>query len=81
MFPNRLCPQPPDNGAAAGREVLLSEPLYWGMRVSVMDLDLLKVRGQWRVEASALEEFIARKYEQTREFVRTHPFGTDDDAD
>ena len=23
----------------------------------------------------ALEEFIARKYEQTREFVRSHPFG------
>ena len=30
-----------------GREVLLSEPLYWGMRVSVMDLDLVQVRGQW----------------------------------
>jgi len=34
-----------------GREVLLSEPLYWGMRVTVMDLDLQKVRGQWRVVA------------------------------
>jgi len=32
-----------------GRAVLLSEPLYWGMRVSVMDLDLSKVRGQWQV--------------------------------
>ena len=29
----------------------------------------------------ALEEFIARKYEQTREFVRTHPFGSDDDTE
>jgi 2',3'-cyclic-nucleotide 2'-phosphodiesterase / 3'-nucleotidase len=36
-----------------GREVLLSEPLYWGMRVSVMDLDLVKVRGQWSVRSSS----------------------------
>ncbi|MDC5697273.1 5'-nucleotidase C-terminal domain-containing protein [Intrasporangium calvum] len=39
--------------AQTGREVLLSEPLYWGMRVTVMDLDLIKVRGQWRVAASS----------------------------
>lgn len=47
------------------------------------DLPAIKVggRGQWRVESSALEEFIARKYEQTREFVRTHPFGGEDDTD
>ncbi len=45
------------------------------------DLPAIKIggRGQWRVEASALEEFIARKYEQTREFVQAHPFGSDDD--
>lgn len=44
------------------------------------DLPAIKIggRGQWRVEASALEEFIARKYEQTREFVESHPFGSDD---
>ena len=47
------------------------------------DLPAIKIggRGQWRVEDTALEEFITRKYEQTREFVRTHPFGADDDAD
>lgn len=41
------------------------------------DLPAIKIggRGQWRVESTALEEFIARKYEQTREFVRAHPFG------
>jgi len=46
------------------------------------DLPAIKIggRGQWRVEASALEEFIARKYEQTREFVQTHSFGAEDDA-
>ncbi len=44
------------------------------------DLTAIKIggRGQWRVEYSALEEFIARKYEQTREFVQAHPFGSDD---
>ncbi len=35
-----------------GRQVLLSEPYYWGMRVTVMDLDLAKVRGQWQVVGS-----------------------------
>ena len=46
------------------------------------DLPAIKVggRGQWRVESSALEEYIARKYDETRAFVRSHPFGTDDAA-
>ena len=35
-----------------GKQVLLSEPLYWGMRVTVMDLDLIKVRGEWQVASS-----------------------------
>ncbi|GAB3747874.1 5'-nucleotidase C-terminal domain-containing protein [Yimella radicis] len=38
---------------ATGKQVLLSEPLYWGMRVTVMDLDLVKVRGQWQVQSSS----------------------------
>lgn len=38
--------------AATGRDVLLCEPLYWGMRVAVMDLDLELHRGRWRVVAS-----------------------------
>jgi 2',3'-cyclic-nucleotide 2'-phosphodiesterase/3'-nucleotidase len=32
-------------------EVLLCEPLYWGMRVAVIDLDLQHVRGRWKVVA------------------------------
>ena len=32
-----------------GKQVLISEPLYWGMRVSVMDLRLAKVKGSWVV--------------------------------
>lgn len=32
-----------------GRQVLLAEPLKWGMRVSVMDLELAREKGQWTV--------------------------------
>ncbi len=35
-----------------GKDVLLVEPLYWGMRVAVMDLDLRYRRGCWRVESA-----------------------------
>jgi 2',3'-cyclic-nucleotide 2'-phosphodiesterase/3'-nucleotidase len=37
---------------ATGKQVLLSEPKYWGMRVTVMNLQLTKVRGQWGVTSS-----------------------------
>jgi excisionase family DNA binding protein len=46
------------------------------------DLPAIKIggRGQWRVEDSQLEAYIARMYEQTREFVDAHRFGrTKDD--
>jgi 2',3'-cyclic-nucleotide 2'-phosphodiesterase/3'-nucleotidase len=39
--------------AETGRQVLLSEPLYWGMRVTEMSLDVQKIRGQWQVVSSA----------------------------
>lgn len=31
-------------------------------------------RGQWRVEASELESFIARMYDETDSFLEQHPF-------
>ncbi len=39
------------------------------------DLRAIKVggRGQWRVEATVLEEYIQRKYAETREMVRGRP--------
>lgn len=45
------------------------------------DLPAIKVggRGQWRIEAQELEEYIQRMYAQTREFVDAHPFGPADD--
>jgi 2',3'-cyclic-nucleotide 2'-phosphodiesterase / 3'-nucleotidase len=35
-----------------GRTVLLSEPLKWGMRLTVMDLDLVQEHGRWRVDTA-----------------------------
>ncbi|NIK61806.1 bifunctional metallophosphatase/5'-nucleotidase [Kribbella shirazensis] len=34
---------------ATGEQVVLSEPLKWGMRLSLFDLDVQKVHGQWKV--------------------------------
>ena len=31
-------------------------------------------RGQWRVEREQLEAYIARMYDQTKQFVADHPF-------
>jgi excisionase family DNA binding protein len=46
------------------------------------DLDAIKIggRGQWRVEASVLEDYIQRLYAETRDFVATHPL-TDPESD
>ncbi|MGN6524557.1 MAG: helix-turn-helix transcriptional regulator [Actinomycetes bacterium] len=39
------------------------------------ELPAIKIggRGQWRVEASELEAYIARLYDETRTFVASHP--------
>jgi excisionase family DNA binding protein len=41
------------------------------------DLPAIKIggRGQWRVESSELEGYIARMYDETRDFVSKHPLG------
>jgi excisionase family DNA binding protein len=40
------------------------------------DLPAIKIggRGQWRVEASELENYIQRMYAETRTFVDQHPY-------
>lgn len=45
------------------------------------DLQAIKIggRGQWRVEASALEDYIQRLYAETREFIATHPLTAEDE--
>ena len=39
------------------------------------ELPAIKIggRGQWRVERDQLERYIARMYDQTRQFVAEHP--------
>jgi excisionase family DNA binding protein len=41
------------------------------------ELPAIKIggKGQWRVEASELELYIARMYDRTRDFVSNHQFG------
>lgn len=43
------------------------------------ELPAIKIggRGQWRVEADQLEGYIERMYDQTRTFVKEHPFVED----
>lgn len=36
-------------------------------------------RGQWRVERSKLEDYIAQAYDETKQFVEQHPFGRGDE--
>ena len=40
------------------------------------ELEAIKIggRGQWRVERDRLEDYIARMYDQTRDFIDQHPF-------
>jgi excisionase family DNA binding protein len=50
------------------------------------ELEAIKIggRGQWRVEASKLEEYISRMYKEAEDYVATHPFaevGTGEDGD
>jgi excisionase family DNA binding protein len=46
------------------------------------ELEAIKIggRGQWRVERDRLEDYIARMYQQTREFIAKHPFVDAEDA-
>jgi excisionase family DNA binding protein len=47
------------------------------------ELPAIKIggRGQWRVESAELEKFIARMYDETREFVRTSRTREETDGD
>ena len=47
------------------------------------ELKAIKIggRGQWRVEASELEAFIQRMYDQTDTFIDEHPFEEADQGD
>ena len=44
------------------------------------DLPAIKIggRGQWRVESSMLESYIAEAYRATQQFIEQHPFVGDE---
>lgn len=50
--------------AATGKQVLLSEPLYWGMRLTVMDLELRRTRGRWQVVGSTAQTLNANTVDE-----------------
>ena len=68
-----------------GRQVLLSEPLKWGMRLTVMDLDLVLEHGRWTVGAAhahllnantvpedrAVAQLLARDHSVVRQYVNS----------
>ncbi len=47
------------------------------------ELPAIKIggRGQWRVERTALEDYISRCYTETKAFVSTHPLGREELAE
>jgi 2',3'-cyclic-nucleotide 2'-phosphodiesterase/3'-nucleotidase len=71
--------------AVTGKPVLLSEPLVWGMRLSVMDLDLTYTGQRWQVSRSGaflldagdgvpdprIEAVVAAEHGQVRRYVNT----------
>jgi excisionase family DNA binding protein len=46
------------------------------------ELRAIKVggRGQWRIEQTELDRFIAERYEQTEQFIAAHPFARSDET-
>ena len=72
-----------------GDQVLLTEPLNWGMRLSVMDFELTKVRGQWDVTSASssllnantveadpeISKLLAEQHQRVIDYVNT-PVGT-----
>jgi 2',3'-cyclic-nucleotide 2'-phosphodiesterase/3'-nucleotidase len=55
---------------ATGRLVLLTEPLKWGMRVAVMDLQVAKAKGRWSVTAASSQLLDAKTAEADPAVVR-----------
>jgi excisionase family DNA binding protein len=64
-------------------EVLNTSPAQVYALVRRGDLPAIKIggRGQWRVETSRLEEYIARMYDEAATFIDKHPFQEDADAE
>ncbi|MFD5320502.1 5'-nucleotidase C-terminal domain-containing protein [Streptomyces sp. NPDC127098] len=55
--------------AETGREVVLSEPLFWGKRLTLFDFELVWERGGWRVERVAASLRDTRTVEEDPEIT------------
>lgn len=62
-------------------EVLNISPRQAYALVNSGDLPAIRVGSQWRIEASALEDYIQRKYEETRQMVASRPASAPDDEE
>ena len=56
--------------AETGREVVLSEPLKWGQRLTVFDFDLVWERGRWGVESVSAKVLDTREVEEDPAITR-----------
>jgi len=63
------------------QELAVTESQVYHM-VRSGELPAIKIggRGQWRIERARLEAYIAQKYDETAEFVRTNPLVDPRDA-
>ncbi|WP_030205344.1 bifunctional metallophosphatase/5'-nucleotidase [Streptomyces bikiniensis] len=53
-----------------GKEVVLSEPLKWGQRLTLFDFDLVWERGRWSVEKVGAQVLNSNTVEEDRKIVR-----------
>ena len=60
-------PQRLVDGPTPGKQVLLTEPLYWGMRVSVMDLNLEVRDHRWHVVSATSQVLDSAKVDEDAE--------------
>ncbi|MER8000423.1 5'-nucleotidase C-terminal domain-containing protein [Streptomyces sp. NPDC095613] len=54
----------------SGREVVLSEPLKWGQRLTVFDVELVWERGRWSVESLGSRVLNSNTVEEDRKVTR-----------
>ena len=53
-----------------GNQVVMSEPMCWGQRLSVFDIELQQVRGQWQVVSKSATNLNTNTVEDDPELVR-----------
>ncbi|OKI05305.1 bifunctional metallophosphatase/5'-nucleotidase [Streptomyces sp. CB02923] len=53
-----------------GREVVLSEPLKWGQRLTLFDFELVRSRGRWSVESVAAKVLNSRTVPEDARITR-----------